>query len=80
MQQVQRVDCHHPDPVLLRRAADLLRAGKLVAYPTETFYGLGADPRSPEAVDTVFLAKGRPERMALPLIAADRESVLLCVR
>jgi L-threonylcarbamoyladenylate synthase len=80
VQQMQRIDPRHPDPALIGRAAALLREGKLVAYPTETFYGLGADPRSPEAVETIFAAKGRPERMALPLIAADRQSVLECVR
>ena len=80
MRQQQRIDSQHPDPALIRRAADLLREGKLVAYPTETFYALGADPRNPAAVESIFAAKGRPERMALPLIAADRRAVLESVR
>ena len=80
MPQIQAVDPLHPGPVPIGRAAELVRAGRLVGYPTETFYGLAADPRSPEAVDAVFAAKGRPERMALPLLAADRAAVLLCVR
>jgi L-threonylcarbamoyladenylate synthase len=42
------------------RAAALLRAGELVAFPTETVYGLGADARNGRAVATVFEAKGRP--------------------
>ncbi len=41
-------------------AADLLRQGKLVAIPTETVYGLGADAANPEAVAQIFKAKGRP--------------------
>ena len=80
MDQIQTVDPLHPNQSLIGRAADLLRAGRLVGYPTETFYGLAADPRSPDAVETVFAAKGRPERMALPLIAADRAAVCACVR
>ncbi len=80
MRRVQRIDPHRPDAALVSRAAELLRAGKIVAYPTETFYGLAADPRNPVAVEAVFQAKGRPERMALPLIAADEESAALCVR
>lgn len=44
----------------LERAADLLRAGQLVAFPTETVYGLGADAANPEAVAGIFRAKGRP--------------------
>lgn len=42
------------------RAADLLRAGELVAFPTETVYGLGADASNPQAVSRIFAAKGRP--------------------
>ena len=42
------------------QAAELLRAGRLVAFPTETVYGLGADATNPEAVEAIFAAKGRP--------------------
>ncbi|MDZ4252203.1 MAG: L-threonylcarbamoyladenylate synthase [Sulfuritalea sp.] len=42
------------------RAAALLRAGELVAFPTETVYGLGADARNPQAIARIFAAKGRP--------------------
>jgi len=44
----------------VERAAALLRAGELVAFPTETVYGLGADARNGRAVAAVFEAKGRP--------------------
>ncbi|MDO9601136.1 MAG: L-threonylcarbamoyladenylate synthase [Rhodocyclaceae bacterium] len=44
----------------VERAAGLLRAGELVAFPTETVYGLGADARNPAAVAKIFAAKGRP--------------------
>jgi len=80
MPQVQTVDPLHPNAVLIERAVEQLRAGRLVGYPTETFYGLAADPRSPEAIEAIFTAKGRPERMALPLIASDREAVRACLR
>lgn len=42
------------------RAVELLAAGELVAFPTETVYGLGADAANPEAVAKIFTAKGRP--------------------
>lgn len=48
------------DPVDVTRAADLLRAGGLVAFATETVYGLGANALSPEAVAGIFAAKQRP--------------------
>lgn len=44
----------------LARAAGLLRAGQLVAFPTETVYGLGADARNGTAVASIYAAKGRP--------------------
>ena len=47
-------------PEAIARAADHLRAGELVAFPTETVYGLGADARNPDAVRRVFAAKARP--------------------
>ena len=49
-----------PTPEALARAAGLLRAGGLVAFPTETVYGLGADAGSDDAVRAIFAAKGRP--------------------
>lgn len=44
----------------LARAVALLQSGQLVAFPTETVYGLGADARSPDAVRRIFATKGRP--------------------
>jgi len=49
-----------PSPDMLEHAAHIIRAGGLVAFPTETVYGLGADARSGEAVARIFEAKGRP--------------------
>lgn len=48
------------DPTALQQAADALRAGQLVAFPTETVYGLGADAGNDDAVRGIFAAKGRP--------------------
>ncbi len=58
------------------RAAAVIRAGGIVAYPTETFYGLAALALSPEAVARLAAAKLRPEGKPLPLLAADRDSAL----
>ena len=73
-----RIDPQQPETAILARAAELLRRGLLVVYPTETFYGLACDPRQAKAVERIFEAQGRPERMALPLIAGDRDAVRLC--
>ena len=49
-----------PEPAAIDRAVALLQAGELVAFPTETVYGLGADAANPAAVGRIFAAKGRP--------------------
>lgn len=50
----------YPEQSLIEEAAAVLRNGGIVAFPTETVYGLGADARNPDAVAKVFHAKGRP--------------------
>ena len=60
-----------PDATALARAAGLLLAGELVAFPTETVYGLGADAGQPAAVRRVFAAKGRPADHPLIVHLAD---------
>ncbi|MSP43714.1 MAG: threonylcarbamoyl-AMP synthase [Alphaproteobacteria bacterium] len=51
----------HADGGSIQAAAALIRAGQLVAFPTETVYGLGADARNDHAVAAIFAAKGRPQ-------------------
>ncbi|MEE7471067.1 threonylcarbamoyl-AMP synthase [Methylorubrum populi] len=65
-----------PDADGLARAADLLRAGRLVALPTETVYGLGADATDPEAVAAIYAAKGRPRFNPLIAHVASLEAAL----
>ncbi|SMC38208.1 L-threonylcarbamoyladenylate synthase [Sporomusa malonica] len=55
-----KVDSANPDLTVLAEAAELLRQGRLVAFPTETVYGLGANGLDAEAVAGIFEAKGRP--------------------
>jgi L-threonylcarbamoyladenylate synthase len=59
------------DDAALDQAADLLRQGRLVAFPTETVYGLGADASNAEAVGRIFAAKGRPADHPLIVHIAD---------
>ncbi|MBP0465151.1 threonylcarbamoyl-AMP synthase [Roseomonas sp. PWR1] len=61
-------------PEEVARAAELLRAGELVAFPTETVYGLGADARNGRAVAAVFEAKGRPHFNPLICHFAEAEA------
>ena len=57
-------------------AVELLRAGELVAFPTETVYGLGADAANPDAVAKIFAAKGRPADHPLIVHVAGHDAVL----
>ncbi|WP_292430251.1 L-threonylcarbamoyladenylate synthase [Methylobacter sp.] len=63
------------DTEAINRAADLLRQGRLVAFPTETVYGLGADASNPDAVAGIFKAKGRPADHPLIVHIADIDSL-----
>lgn len=60
MTTVSAVDRWHPSPYVISKAARVIQSGGLVAFPTETVYGLGADALNEEAVKKIYIAKGRP--------------------
>jgi L-threonylcarbamoyladenylate synthase len=59
----------------VERAIDILKAGGIVAFPTDTVYGLGADAFNARAVERIFEVKGRSRSMALPVLLADAAQV-----
>jgi L-threonylcarbamoyladenylate synthase len=73
---ILQVDPDHPDPLAIDRAARVIRSGGIVAVPTDTLYGLAADPFDAHAVARIFAVKARAAERALPLVAADREQVV----
>lgn len=72
------MDTPHSSNSDIAKAAALLRAGKLVAFPTETVYGLGADATNERAVAAIFEAKGRPTNNPLIVHVASFEKLLEC--
>jgi L-threonylcarbamoyladenylate synthase len=64
-----------PDPVVLARAATIVRGGGVVAFPTDTLYGLAVDPFDAASVARVFDVKGRSPERGLPLVAADAAQI-----
>ena len=60
----------------IKTAAEILAKGGLVAFPTETVYGLGADALNPEAVGNVYAAKGRPSDNPMIVHIADKKDML----
>ncbi len=75
MTAVWTVDPLQPDPGVLDRAAAILRRGGLVAFPTETVYGLGASAFDEIAVKGIFLAKGRPNTNPVIVHVSERSDV-----
>ena len=69
------VDPASPQRDAVQEAAKWIRAGGVVAIPTDTLYGLAADPFRADAVARVFAMKGRAAEGALPLIAADAQQI-----
>jgi len=62
------------------QAVEALRRGDVIVFPTETFYGLGADALNPAAIDKILLLKGRNPDSPIPLIVAERAMLEAVVR
>lgn len=69
------VDAAQPAAASIEEVARIIRDGGVAAIPTDTLYGLAANPFSPAAVQRVFRVKGRGLERALPLIAADSKQL-----
>jgi L-threonylcarbamoyladenylate synthase len=70
--RVSTIDPAAPDSAIIADAAAVIRAGGLVAFPTETVYGLGANAYDADAVDRIFAAKARPATDPIIVHLADR--------
>jgi len=68
MSLLVKLDPHTPDDQALEKAITCIITGKTIAFPTETFYALGASAYSEAAIEKVFTLKGRDYSMPLPLI------------
>ena len=69
------IDAERPSAEILAGAAAIVRAGGVVAMPTDTLYGLAADPFSSSAIARLFDVKGRAVERAIALVAADVDQV-----
>src|SRR5205807_8730471 len=73
--EVLTVDPNDPASGPIEAAAEVIRGGGLVAFPTETVYGLGANALDADAVGRIFVAKGRPANNPLIVHVADGNGV-----
>lgn len=80
MALIYKVDRENPDIEVLKKAAQVLEKGGLVAFPTETVYGLGADALNPEAVKKIFIAKGRPPDNPIIVHVGKKDKCIVLLR
>jgi L-threonylcarbamoyladenylate synthase len=71
MARVLKIDRDNPDLSHLQQAARLIREGEVIAFPTETFYGLGADALNPAAVEKVFRIKKRERKHPILILVGS---------
>lgn len=71
--EMVKINSEAPEPSLIRYAADQIRAGQVLGMPTDTFYGLAADPFNLRAVDRVYEIKSRSRHKPLSLLIEDVE-------
>lgn len=74
--KVLKINAADIDNTCMKQAADLIQSGELVAFPTETVYGLGADALHPEAAKKIYAAKGRPSDNPLIVHIAKFEELV----
>ena len=75
--EILKVSRDQPEPHVLEYAAGFIRRGEVVGIPTDTLYGLAADPFNLAAVERIFRVKGRAETKALPILIASIEQAPL---
>jgi L-threonylcarbamoyladenylate synthase len=77
MTRLLAIDPERPAAAVLDEAVAVLRRGGVVAYLTDTVYGLAVDALRPEAIARLYAVKGRPESKALPVIIGALEQLPL---
>ena len=73
MAEILRIDPHHPPAHVIAEAKRIIQAGGVIIYPTETLYGLGANPLDPAAMERLYAIKGRAAARPIPFLIKDRE-------
>src|SRR5437764_5557599 len=78
--ELLRVNPINPEAEAMRYAADFLSRGSVIAIPTDTVYGLAADPFNLSAVEEIYRVKGRPDERALPILVNSLDQAMLLAR
>ena len=75
MPEILKIDADNSEEKILARAAEILANGGIIAYPTETFYGLGVDATNEKAIENIFAVKGRNFKKPVSLIIGQANDV-----
>ncbi len=75
MPEILKVSDKNTSEVIFTRAAQILACGGIIAYPTETFYGLGADATNEKAIQKIFAVKGRDFKNPISLIISRTDDI-----
>lgn len=78
--ELLKISAESPDASAIRYAAHFISRGNVVGVPTDTFYGLAADPFNLAAVEEIYRVKGRPENRALPILVNSVEQAIALAR
>jgi L-threonylcarbamoyladenylate synthase len=78
--EVLKISSKIPESSVVDYAAGFIKRGEVIGIPTDTFYGLSADPFNLAAIEAVFQAKGRPETKALPILVNSIEQAVSLIR
>jgi L-threonylcarbamoyladenylate synthase len=78
--EVLKISAEVPDRSVIDYAASFIKRGRVIGIPTDTFYGLSADPFNLAAIERVFQVKGRPETRALPILVNSIEQAVSLAR
>ncbi|HJY14700.1 MAG TPA: Sua5/YciO/YrdC/YwlC family protein, partial [Nitrososphaeraceae archaeon] len=73
--EIIRVNTRKPNHAIIRKASKLICSGEIIAFPTETVYGLGANALDPPSVSKIYKIKGRPSDNPLIVHIADMKTL-----
>jgi len=80
MPEILKTGADNSEEQIIAKAAEILAAGGVIAYPTETFYGLGADATNEKAIQKIFAVKGRHFKNPVSLIIGQHEDIYPLVK
>ena len=78
--ELLKISAEAPDTSAIRYAAEFISRGRVVGIPTDTFYGLAADPFNLAAVEEIYRVKGRAETRALPILVSSIDQAVMLAR